>query len=111
MWLSHMENHKDRVPTSSFIKYLDDLAKAADLVVRYGCAVIASQVREGAALGRLVQGKLPRPAPARFRGYAAALVKRVPADEYCPPYQFPDRVLANALMRRGTTTDRTLIEL
>ena len=108
LWLARMENYRTRVPEFSLVERLDDLAKAADRMVRYGCAMLASKPRAGADLSRLVQGKLPRPAPARFRGYAAALIKLLPADEDCPSDEFPDRALAIALTIRGAKSDRAL---
>ena len=108
LWLARMENYKARVPVPSFMERLDDLAKAADRMVRYGCAMLTSKAGKGAGLNGLVQGKLPRPAPARFRGYAAALINLLTADEDCPSDQFPDRALAIALTIRGGKPDRTL---
>ena len=108
LWLARMENYRTRVPELSFVERLDDLAKAANRMVRYGCAMLASKPPAGADPSRLVQRKLPRPAPARFRASAAALLKLLPIDEDCPSDQFPDRALAIALAIRGAKSDRAL---
>ncbi len=107
-WLAGLEDYRSRVPGFSVVERLDKLEKAAARMVRYGCAMLACKPRAGSELNRIVQGKLPRPAPVRFRGSAAALIKLLPADDDCPSDQFPDRALAIALAIRGAKSDRIL---